>query len=352
MSVDTHQMASKQYRSPRRSHASQEVSTTAALATVEAPPLAARLELVADEARGYAQATRSARTRESYAREWRVFEEWCNAAGLHALPCEPTTLGLFITDRARTIKPATIAVAIAAVAAVHRAALIPEEQLPHVDPRFAAIWRGLRRTKGTQPRRVAALAVDELALMSASLDEQRLIGVRDRALLMFGFAGALRRSELSALDVEHITFTSAGIVMHVAGSKTDQERVGVDVGIGFGSNPLTCPVRTLRAWLEASGIIDGPLFRALDRHGNLKQRLNSEDVARIVKRTAAAVGLDPKNYAGHSLRSGLATAAAKAAKSDRSIMAQGKWTGRSMVDRYVRSATLLDEQNASVGIGL
>jgi integrase len=110
-------------------------------------------------------------------------------------------------------------------------------------------------------------------------------------------------------------------------------------------------VRALRAWLEDAGLEDGAVFRSVSRHGR-GARLSGRDVARVVQRTALCAGLDPSRYAGHSLRAGLATSAAKAGKRDRAMMKQGRWHSRAMVDRYVRDATLLDDDNAAARIGL
>ena len=146
--------------------------------------------------------------------------------------------------------------------------------------------------------------------------------MRDRALLLVGFAGAFRRSELVSLDVADVMFASDGLVVQLRRSKTDQEGEGRKVGLPFGSNPLTCPVRSLRAWLGVAAIARGPIFRAVDRHGNVADAwLTDQSVALVVKRCAKAAGLDWERYAGHSLRSGLATAAAMADVSERAIMA-------------------------------
>lgn len=111
-------------------------------------------------------------------------------------------------------------------------------------------------------------------------------------------------------------------------------------------------MRTLAAWLEAASLTEGALFVAVNRHGRIGERLAPAAVAKIVKRSAEAAGLDATRYAGHSLRAGLATSAAAAGKSDRAIMRQGRWSSREMVDRYVREATLLDDDNPTAGIGL
>jgi integrase len=205
---------------------------------------------------------------------------------------------------------------------------------------------------GTAQRRVAPVVVDELHAIVGPLPDT-LGGTRDRALLVLGFAGAFRRSELVALTTADVEFRSGGLLVHVRRSKTDQEAQGVTVDIPFGSVEATCPVRTLRAWLTAAAITTGPLFRRVTAQGRVgKRALHAGTVAAIVKLRTAAAGLDPKLYSGHSLRAGLATSAAKAGKDDRAIMRQGRWTGRAMVDRYVRDAERFSSRNAAANIGL
>jgi integrase len=179
-----------------------------------------------------------------------------------------------------------------------------------------------------------------------------LLGVRDRALLLLGFAGAFRRSELTSLDHEDLEFTPEGLVALLRRSKTDQEAQGRKVGIPYGSNPQTCPVRAVQAWFAASEISTGPIFRRVDRHGKLRAgRLSGYAVALVVKRHAEAAGLDAAKYAGHSLRAGLATSAAIGGASERAIMAQTGHRSVSMVRRYIRDGNLFRE-NAAAKAGL
>jgi integrase len=174
-------------------------------------------------------------------------------------------------------------------------------------------------------------------------------GARDRSLLLVGFAGALRRAELVGLDVEDLAWTEDGLVVTLRRSKTDQEGEGRRVAIPLGSTPETCAARSLRRWLEVAKVSDGPVFRVVTRHGHVGARLTSHSVARIVKRAAKAAGLDPSQLSGHSLRAGLATAAAKAGKSERSIMAQTGHRSVAMVRRYIREADLFVD-NAANGL--
>ena len=143
-----------------------------------------------------------------------------------------------------------------------------------------------------------------------------IIGARDRALVLLGFAGAFRRSELVGLVAEDCAFGKDGLTVTLRRSKVDQEGIGRKIGIPYGSNPETCPVRVLMGWLELATIITGPLFRSINRHGQVQAgRLSDIDVARVVKKLAERAGLDAAKYAGHSLRAGHATSAAIAGAS-------------------------------------
>lgn len=170
-----------------------------------------------------------------------------------------------------------------------------------------------------------------------------LIGTRDRALILLGFAGAFRRSELVGLDVDDCAFGKDGLTVTLRRSKTDQAGEGRRVGIPYGSNPDTCPVRNLQEWIARAGVSVGPLFRSITRHGC---RLTGNDVARVVKKLALRAGLDPSKYAGHSLRAGHATSAAIAGASERSIMRQMGHRSVQMVRRYIREGNLFRENSA------
>jgi integrase len=214
----------------------------------------------------------------------------------------------------------------------------------------ASVWAGIRRTHGTAQNAKAPVLVDDLRAMVRNL-RPGLIGIRDRALLLLGFAGAFRRSELVALNLEDVQVTSDGLVITLRRCKTDQEGEGRKVGVPYGSNPETCPVRALRAWQETSSIEGGALFRSINRHGQIGSRLSGYAVALIVKRYASAAGLDRAAYSGHSLRAGLATSAAIAGASERSIMAQTGHRSAAMVRRYIRDGSLFRE-NAAARVGL
>lgn len=302
-----------------------------------------------EAARAFAAESRAPRTREAYRQQWQTFAAWCAERGVDALPAAPVTLAAYLADRAEVAgwKVASIGLALTAIGQAHKAA---GHAPPSAHPHVAATWAGIRRSLGTAQRRAAPVVVDVLRELVEALPATPG-GARDRALLVLGFAGAFRRSELVALDVADLAFSADGLVVTVRRSKTDQEGAGADVGIPYGGNPATCPVRAVRAWLDVAGIGEGRVFRAVDRHGNVGAPLEGAEVARIVKRAAKRAGLDASRFSGHSLRAGLATTAAKHGKADREIMRQGRWKSRTMVDRYVREASLFRD-NAAAGIGL
>ena len=300
-------------------------------------------------AKEYIQAAKAENTLRAYRQDWADFSAWCEEKGLCPLPAAPEVVASYISVLADGGKKAsTIRRRLASISRAHQAA-------GYASPIQAAAvretWRGIARKKGTAPQGKAPILVETLRAMVAALPSG-MIGIRDRAMLLIGFAGAFRRSELVGLDAEDIEETDDGLVVHLRRSKTDQEGAGRKVGIPFGSDPATCPVRALRAWLEASGIAEGPLFRPVNRHGQVgERRLSDKAVALVVKRAAAAAGYDPARFSGHSLRAGLATAAAAAGKSERAIMEQTGHKSAAMVRRYIRDGSLFRD-NAASGIGL
>lgn len=309
----------------------------------------AELELLVDRARHYSESRHAPATALAYARDWSGFVSWCEARRLASLPAAPAAVGLYVTDLAeRGFHPSTINRRTAAIAAAHREAGLDS---PTRQPQVQELLKGIRRQVGVAPRRqVAPTVTAQLRLMVDALPAS-LIGTRDRALLLVGFAAALRRSELVALDVIDVAETEDGLVVNERRSKVDQEGEGRRIGVPYGSCLGTCPVRAWRTWRETSGLDHGPLWPSIDRHGRMGGRMSAAAVALVVKRSAARVGLDPAIYAGHSLRSGLATAAAAAGVSERSIMNQTGHKTLPTVRRYIREGSLfLDNAAAQIGL--
>jgi integrase len=200
---------------------------------------------------------------------------------------------------------------------------------------------------GSAPVRKTPATADKVVAMAALADTD-MKGLRDRAIILLGFAGAFRRSELVALDVTDLEFCDGGMRVHIRRSKTDQEGAGHTIAIVSGS--VACPVRAVRAWLEASKITAGPLFRPMakgDRIGT--ERLADHTVVRVVKASARRVGLDPNLFAGHSLRSGFLTSAAGRGASIFKMMDVSRHRSMDTLRGYVRDAELFRDH---AGMGL
>ena len=213
------------------------------------------------------------------------------------------------------------------------------------------VWDGIKRTLTVAQDAKAPILSADLRSMVATLGDG-LLGLRDRAVLTIGFAGAFRRSELVDVDVDDMREVRDGLEIVVRRSKTDQEGAGLLKAIPYGSRPETCPVRAYRDWIAAAGVSSGPVFRGVSRHEHVSPtRLTSQVVALVVKRAALAAGLDPGLYAGHSLRAGLVTQAKLAGKSDDAIMDQTGHTSTTMLRRYRRIRDRFAD-NAAAGIGL
>lgn len=301
------------------------------------------------EAEAYYAQARSAATLRAYRADWRAFATWCAAHQLAALPAAPETIALYITEQARRAKVSTITRHLASISQAHK-------EQRHESPTRAAVvqnvLKGIRRAKGTAPAQKAAAEIATIRAMVATLDTT-LQGIRDRAVLLVGFAGAFRRSELAGLSVADVEFTNDGVVITLPRSKTDQEGEGMLKGIPYGSTPATCPVRALRAWLDAGGITAGPLFRSVWKGGRRLRptALNDRAIAEVVKRAAAAAGYDPARFSGHSLRAGLATTAGAMGVDERTIMEQTGHKTTTMVRRYIRRGALF-RNNAAAKVGL
>ena len=321
-----------------------------------------RLQETARRARRYFESARAPATVRAYASDLADFETWCKieAGGLSTLPATAQTVALYIADTAgRGLKASTISRRLTAISVLHKAAGLDS---PALDERVKDVFKGIKREHGSFEKGAAPLLTPTMKRMimvareGAETEAQQKSAVRDAALLLVGYAGAFRRSEIASLSIEDVEFVEDGATILLRRSKTDQEGKGRKRALPYGSHPETCPVRNLRRWLdllEENGIEDeGPIFRPIDRHGNIKiGALSDRSVCEVVKKRAQAAGLNRDRYSGHSLRAGLATAASAAGVSQKSIMEQGDWKSVQTVMRYVREGTLF-KNNAAASIGL
>ena len=310
-------------------------------------PQRTEIERLQSDASDYARRSRAEATLRAYATDWKSFAAFCALHGLDALPGRQTTVAAYVASLAETHRPSTIQRRLASISTAHRAA---GYESPTTSELVRSTLLGVKRSKGTAKRQVLPVRVrhirEGLALMRTDLK-----GIRDRAILLVGYAGALRRSEVVSLDVEDISFVEEGLVLMLRTSKTDRTCEGVKVAIQRGSRPDTCPVTAFRCWLQASGITTGAVFRPVAKGGRMSSsRLTDQVVSQILKQFARLVGLDEALVGGHSCRAGLITDAFSVGAAQAVIAKHSRHRSNSIND-YLREATLFD-QNVSGMVGL
>jgi site-specific recombinase XerD len=309
---------------------------------IHAPELpAAEIEAAAD----YARAEKAAATIRAYKTDFAIFEAWCVERLTSSLPAAPEALCAFLAFEAnRGISPSTLGRRLAAIRHAHRLAGL---EPPTDGERVRATMRGIRRCCGAAPVKKAPATADKVIAMGVMADG-RLASLRDRALLLLGFASAMRRSELVALDVGDIEETPDGLRVTIHRSKTDQEGRGAMIAVPRGT--MACPVAALKAWLEAAGITAGAVFRPIAKGGRVQDfRLSDRSVAAIVKACATRVGLDPRQYSGHSLRSGFLTSAAARGASMLRMADQSRHKSMDVLRGYVRNSEIF-KNHAGAGL--
>lgn len=310
-----------------------------------------RLEELASAASAAVAASLSPNTRRAYASTWRDFEAWCGAHGLASLPAEPATVALYVTSLvAEGLRASSLDRALAAISTVHRLAGHPS---PRRDAAVSSVRKAFRRQLGVAPEQKAPILAVELRRLLDALPGATLAGLRDRALLTLGWHGAFRRSELVSLDVSDLSFDDEGLRVRLRRDKGDQEGAGRVVGIPYGSHRETCPVRSLRAYLEAAQLTQGPVFQSLRRSRRellSGRRLSDQAVCLLVHQAAKLAGIAPERLGAHSLRAGLVTEAARHGKPVHQIMKQTRHKTLSVLLTYMRDADLFRD-NAAAGLG-
>jgi site-specific recombinase XerD len=306
------------------------------------PPIALPMCLADAEmaqALSFAEMEKSQGTRRAYSSDFRIFTAWCGARDLGSMPASAGTVARFLSSQATSAKKSsTIGRRAAAIGHFHK---VNGHEPPTNSEAVKAVVRGIRRSIGCAPVRKAPATSDLVTRMLERCDGS-LIGLRDRALLALGFGGAFRRSELVALEVSDLLATADGFRVTIRKSKTDQEGEGQEIAV-----PRGCriePVKAIEAWLAASGITAGPVFRPIAKGGRvLDVPLSGHSAAAIVKRYALAAGLDPSTFAGHSLRAGFLTSAAEAGSSVLKMVEVSRHKSIDMLTTYVRRSNLFRE---------
>lgn len=293
-------------------------------------------ETLADRARDYVEAASSANTRRAYAADWKHFTTWCRRQHLDALPPDPQVVRLYITACAsgstvgtasRGKKPNSVSTIERRLSSLSWNYAQRGQSFDRKDRHIATVMAGIRNSHATPPRQKEAILPEDLTAMLETLDRGTLRGLRDRAMLLLGFAGGLRRSEIVGLDVGRdqtedgrgwIEVLDKGVLVRLRGKTGWRE-----AEISRGSSDATCPVVALQTWLKLAKIVHGPLFRRVTGQGKQvgANRLNDQEVARLVKKAILAAGLRGdlskdervQKFSGHSLRAGL-TSSAKVAE--------------------------------------
>jgi integrase len=311
----------------------------AKLSEGEKPP-SPRAALAMAKSKAYQAAADAPATLRAYAADLANFKAWCEAHRFQAMPAAPETVGAYLAAAGLGYATSTLRRRVAAIARAHR---IAKEPLDTRHPAIRETLRGIARTHGEPARRSAALATEDIRRLVATCGDD-LAGLRDRAMLLIAFAGALRRSELVALDVAHVSPSRAGLRLLIARSKSDQGGAGAEIGISRGNAAETCPVAALKAWLKAAEIHDGPLFRKVTRWNTVvTTRLSADAVRQILLKRAALAGIKGTRLepvTPHGMRAGFVTTAYRNGVPDEEIMGHTRHRDLRTMRGYVRRAKL------------
>jgi integrase len=295
----------------------------------------------------YERQAHAERTRAIYQSDWSLFERWCVARGFSALPTSTETLCQYLAFMAGELgrKASTIRRARCSIGLAHAHAGLPR---PDAHARVRALERGIGRTHGARAEGAQPLLQEHLAPVVRRLGSDAR-DVRDRALILLGFAGAYRAGDLVRLDIEHLTFSAGFVRVLLLRSKEDQLGEGAHTDIPSGMCIETCPVDALRAWIGRVGRPAGPLFRGVSGPRIEHQRISTRCVSRAVQRATERAGLDG-HFSAHSLRSGLATSAYASGATEREIQAHGRWKDRRSLDRYIHVSRMPGRTNVASGL--
>jgi len=302
------------------------------------PPENALAPLI-QQARDYAREAVPDNTRHAYRADWKGFTTWCEEAQLTALPATTDTVVLYLTALAATHRVSSLRRKLASISSAHQ---LSGHESPTRHASIRLCLRGIARRQaevGQKERRADPLLLEDILGMIRCADDS-LQGKRDTSLLLLGFAGGFRRSELVALQLSDLTWSKEGIIIHLRRSKTDQTGNGQEKAIPHGSSPSRCPVPAMRVWLEAADISEGPVFRRVRKGGLvMKAALSAQSVSLIIRKYAARAGIPGSRLSGHSLRSGFVTAALLGGASYPQIQKQTGHRSLVTVTRYERGRT-------------
>ena len=303
--------------------------------------LATDLKSLYEETLNNLKNSKANNTLRAYKSDFRDFGAFCAKHGLHSLPTEPKIVSLYLTNLSKNSKMSTLKRRLVSISMVHR---LKGHYLDTKHPIIIENLMGIKRVKGSIQKGKKPILINHLKSIINAIDKEEINEIkksRDKTIVLVGFGGGFRRSELISIDHEDLEFVPEGVKITLKRSKTDQFGEGMIKGLPYFSNELYCPVINLKKWLELSNIKSGPIFRRFVKGSVLtNNRLTDQTVVLIIKNYLNLAGIENKNYSGHSLRSGFATVAAESGADERSIMAMTGHKTTQMVRRYIREANI------------
>jgi len=273
--------------------------------------------------------SKAANTLRAYRADFKDFSSFCAKNGLSSFPTEPKILSIYLTHLSSTSKFSTLKRRIASISVIHK---MKGHYLDTKHPIIMENLHGIKRIKGSNQKAKKPLLINELKLIINAIDQadqSEIKRIRDKTIILVGFSGGFRRSELVNIDHDDIEFVSEGLKIFIKRSKTDQSGEGMTKAIPYFDNKTFCPVTSLKKWIDKAKIKSGKLFDISDK-----------TVALIIKKYVQLAGLDPNKYGGHSLRSGFATSAAESGAEERNIMNMTGHKTTQMVRRYIQEGNL------------
>ena len=280
-------------------------------------------------------------TLRAYKSDFRDFGAFCVKHGFDSLPTEPKIISLYLTHLSKSSKISTLRRRLVSISMIHR---LKGHYLDTKHPIIIENLMGIKRVKGSIQKGKKPILINHLKSIINVIDDQEaeeIKKIRDKTILLVGFGGGFRRTELISIDHEDLEFVPEGVKITIKRSKTDQFGEGMIKGLPYFTNEKYCPVINLKRWIELSNIKSGPIFRRFAKGSVLtNNRLTDQSVVLIIKDYLNLAGIENKNYSGHSLRSGFATVAAESGADERSIMAMTGHKTTQMVRRYIREANI------------
>jgi len=287
------------------------------------------------------KSSKSDNTLRAYRSDFKDFGAFCAKHGLNSLPSEPKIISLYLTYLSKSSKISTLRRRLVSISMVHK---LKGHYLDTKHPIIVENLMGIRRVKGSIQNGKKPLLINHLKSIINAIDKENyeeIKKLRDKSIILIGFGGGFRRTELISINYEDLEFVSEGLKIIIRRSKTDQFGEGMIKGLPYFTNVNYCPVLNLKKWLELSKIKSGAIFRRFSKGSSItNNRLTDQSVVLLIKKYLNLAGIENKNFAGHSLRSGFATVAAESGANERSIMAMTGHKTTQMVRRYIREANI------------